>query len=190
MSLLLTLLGRIKSLSTDITPIERVLGRKPSVGILRVFGCDAYAYDHGHLKQVVPYAKKLRHIGVSPDSKGWLLWCEETGKVVTAASVQFDEAPIIHAAYSLHGLLDGEAVVSAIGCEDIEDFKLGDALDEQDVAVAVLESRDPYGSDSPSYEEAMKSPEAEEWKEAMSEEMKLLEHHEVHEEADPPKDKK
>ncbi|KNZ45773.1 hypothetical protein VP01_7816g1, partial [Puccinia sorghi] len=51
-------------------------------------------------------------------------------------------------------------VVSAIGCEDIGDFKLGDALDEQDVAVAVLESRDPYGSDSPSYEEAMKSPEA------------------------------
>lgn len=88
----------------DITPLEAVLGRKPSLAMLRVFGFSAYAYDPTHTKQVVPYARKLRHVGISPDSRAWLLWCEETGKISTAALVQFDEAPVIHAAYSMEVL--------------------------------------------------------------------------------------
>ena len=74
------------------------MGSKPSFGMLCVFGCDMYAYEHKKPKQVVPYTKKLRHIGSSPDSKVWILWCEETGKIVTAASLCFDKAPFIHAA--------------------------------------------------------------------------------------------
>lgn len=72
-----------------------------------MFGCDTYVYDHEHLKQVVPYATKHQHIGVSYDCKAWILWNEETGKIVTAASVQFDEAPIIHSAYSMEAVENG-----------------------------------------------------------------------------------
>ncbi|KNZ63172.1 uncharacterized protein VP01_11797g1, partial [Puccinia sorghi] len=134
--------------------------------------------------QVVPYARKYRHIGVSGDFKAWLLWCEDTGRVFTAALVRFDEAPVIHAAYSMEPMDDSEAVVDAIECIEIGDFRLGNALDGQDAAVKVMESRDPYGSDSPSYEEAVRSGDADDWRAAMKEE------NQVHVEDDPPKDKK
>ncbi|KNZ55617.1 uncharacterized protein VP01_2630g1, partial [Puccinia sorghi] len=168
----------------DITLIERVLGRKPSLGMLQVFCCDAYAYDHNHTKLVVPYTKKMCQIGVSSVSKAWLLWRGDTGKVMTSASVRFDEAPIIHGVYVLTGTVDSEAVVLVIVYKRLGDFRLGDVLDEQDVAVSVMKSRDLYGSDSPLYEVAVKLPEAEEWRAAMGEEMKLLEDHQVHMEDD------
>ncbi|KNZ55656.1 uncharacterized protein VP01_2620g1 [Puccinia sorghi] len=135
--------------------------QKPSLGMLRVFGCDAYAYDHTHYKQIFPYAKNLKHGGIPPDSKGWLLWCEETGKVLMA-------------------VLDREAIVLAIVCDNLGNFGLGNALDEQDVAVVVLESRDPYESYSPTYDQAIKSVEVREWESAMVEEIDSLEHHQVH----------
>ncbi|KNZ44114.1 uncharacterized protein VP01_94g1 [Puccinia sorghi] len=86
--------------------------------------------------------KRLRTDNALEFVSTWILWNEETGKIVTAA--------------------------------------LGDELDAQDAAVAVLESRDPYGSDSPSYEEAIKSADLAEWKAAMEEEMGSLEHHQLH----------
>ncbi|KNZ54421.1 uncharacterized protein VP01_2953g3 [Puccinia sorghi] len=78
-------------------------------------------------------------------------------RVFTAASVCFDKAPVIHAAYSMEAMDDIEAVVDAIECLGLGNFRLGDALDGQDAAVKVMESRDPYGSDSPSYEEVVQS---------------------------------
>jgi hypothetical protein len=47
--------NRLVHRSKEVTPIERVLGIKPSLEMLRVFGCDAYVYDHTHKKQMVPY---------------------------------------------------------------------------------------------------------------------------------------
>ena len=65
--------NRLVHWGKEVTPIERVLGIKLSLNMLRVFGCKEYAYDHTHKKQMVPYASKLCHIGVAADSKGWLL---------------------------------------------------------------------------------------------------------------------
>ncbi|KNZ46507.1 uncharacterized protein VP01_7200g1, partial [Puccinia sorghi] len=72
----------------------------------------------------------------------------------------------------------------------IGDFRLGDALDGQDAAVKLMESRDPYRLDSPSYEEAVRSGDADDWKAAMKEEISSLDQHQVHVKEDPPKDKK
>jgi hypothetical protein len=112
----------------EVTPNERVLGVKPTLSMLQVFDCEAYMYDHNHKKQVVPYASKLHHIGVSPDAKGWLLWDKSAKKVHTAVSVQFNEAnPIVEckeaepgtgleAPVSAIECLESKAVVSAIEC--------------------------------------------------------------------------
>ncbi|PLW53210.1 hypothetical protein PCANC_09768 [Puccinia coronata f. sp. avenae] len=182
--------NRLLHVGKASTPLEAVLGIRPTLDMLRVFGCVAYAHDHTHLKQVVPYAGKFRHVGILTDSKGWLLWSEDTGKVITEESVRFEEGPILAPVYGLSADAETEAVISAIECHTLGNFKLGDTLDEQDAVVALLESRDPYGADSPTYVEAIGSPDAVDWQAAMQEEMDSLRDLEVHVEVDPPADKK
>jgi hypothetical protein len=163
----------------DVTPVERVLGIKPSLEMLRGFSCEAYAYDHTHKKQMVAYATELRHIGVVADSKGWVFWDPVTKKVSTAISVQFDKNKLhFSPAQPLEDNLD-DSVVSAIECLHLGDFTLGDELDAQDALVEALEDRDTYGNNSPTYHEAMRSPVADKWTAAMSKEQKSLEDMEV-----------
>ncbi|KNZ64601.1 uncharacterized protein VP01_1010g6 [Puccinia sorghi] len=149
---------------------------------------DQNLLGRNRLWQISPYAKKLQHIGIAPDFKVWLLWFKYTGKVITAASVRFDEAPTIHVAYLLSGLEDQEAVLLAIACEGLGDFLHGQCFGQAGCHRGG--HGDPHGSHSLSYEEAVKSAETGEWKVVIEEEMALLEHHRVHVEDEPPKDKK
>jgi hypothetical protein len=172
------------------TPMEIAWGICPLLAMLRVFGCVAYAiYQHNHLKQVVPYAGQYRHVGISFNSNSWLLWCKDTGKIITAVAVRFEESPTL----PLVSALDAnwmesdpqtEAMILAIETGALGDFWLGNALDTQDAMVDMLERRDPYGADSPSYKEAVGSEQAEAWREAMLEDLC------VHVKTDPPTDKK
>ncbi|PLW04531.1 hypothetical protein PCASD_26119 [Puccinia coronata f. sp. avenae] len=170
---------------------------------------------------MVQYASKLRHVGVSPNAKGWLLWDKSHRKVTTAVLVQFNEAnPIVATkeaslenvpeatVLAIRGFqkrlakwqasrlasilsptiecLESEAVVTAIECLHLGDFRLGDELDAQDALVGALEAQDPCGSDSPTYSEAIKSVDASEWQAAMDDKRRSLEELEVMVEDDLP----
>ncbi|CAI7761502.1 unnamed protein product [Closterium sp. NIES-53] len=73
-------------------PLERWLGRKPPVDMLRVFGCMAVVH--------VPkkYGSKLGasaiwcvHLGLAAESKGWLLWEPSKGVLFDSRDVKFVE---------------------------------------------------------------------------------------------------
>ncbi|CAI5956422.1 unnamed protein product [Closterium sp. NIES-64] len=73
-------------------PLERWLGRKPPVDMLRVFGCMAVA----HVPKT--YRSKLRasaiwcvHLGLAAESKGWLLWEPSKGVLFDSRDVKFVE---------------------------------------------------------------------------------------------------
>jgi hypothetical protein len=111
----------------NATPMEIALGICPLLAMLRVFECVAYAYHHNHLKQVVLYAGQYCHVGILLDSNGWLLWCEDTGKVIAAASVRFEESstlPLVSEldADWLESNLKTEAMISAIETGALGDF--------------------------------------------------------------------
>ncbi|CAI7889615.1 unnamed protein product [Closterium sp. NIES-53] len=104
-------------------PLERWLGRKPPVDMLRVFGC--MAIDHVPKK----YRSKLGasaiwcvHLGLAAESKGWLLW--EPSKGVLFDSKDLDLTPSVweegEEAAAEGG--DGEKVQEALagGGDDVE----------------------------------------------------------------------
>ncbi|CAI7819675.1 unnamed protein product, partial [Closterium sp. NIES-54] len=73
-------------------PLERWLGRKPPVDMLRVFGCMAVA----HVPKM--YRSKLGasaiwcvHLGLAAESKGWLLWEPSKGVLFDSRDVKFVE---------------------------------------------------------------------------------------------------
>ncbi|GJP57209.1 hypothetical protein CLOM_g16238 [Closterium sp. NIES-68] len=73
-------------------PLERWLGKKPPVDMLRVFGCMAVA----HVPK--PYRTKLGasalwcvHLGLAAESKGWLLWEPSKNVLFDNRDVKFVE---------------------------------------------------------------------------------------------------
>ncbi|GJP40682.1 hypothetical protein CLOM_g333 [Closterium sp. NIES-68] len=73
-------------------PLERWLGKKPPVDMLRVFGCMAVA----HVPK--PYRTKLGasalwcvHLGLAAESKGWLLWEPSKNVLFDSRDVKFVE---------------------------------------------------------------------------------------------------
>ncbi|GJP55917.1 hypothetical protein CLOM_g14932, partial [Closterium sp. NIES-68] len=73
-------------------PLERWLGKKPPVDMLRVFGCMAVA----HVPK--PYRTKLGasalwcvHLGLPAESKGWLLWEPSKNVLFDSRDVKFVE---------------------------------------------------------------------------------------------------
>ncbi|GJP32765.1 hypothetical protein CLOM_g17363 [Closterium sp. NIES-68] len=73
-------------------PLERWLGKKPPVDMLRVFGCMAVA----HVPK--PYRTKLGasalwcvHLGLAAESKGWLLWQPSKNVLFDSRDVKFVE---------------------------------------------------------------------------------------------------
>ncbi|CAI7792236.1 unnamed protein product [Closterium sp. NIES-54] len=72
--------------------LERWLGRKPPVDMLRVFGCMAVAH--------VPKKYRIKlgasaiwyvHLGLAAESKGWLLWEPSKGVLFDSRDVKFVE---------------------------------------------------------------------------------------------------
>lgn len=159
------------------TPCEAALGFKPSIDMLRVFGCVAYVFDHTHLKQINDYGKKMRHVGSCHDSKGWYFYDESTGKIIKALSAEFVENKFS---------LEDPTKLNLIEASTLGDFTLGDELDKQDELIAHIMSLSICNPDNPTYDEAVNSDEAEEWKDSMGEEVSDLLRMEVFEEVDLP----
>ncbi|MCP4339240.1 MAG: DDE-type integrase/transposase/recombinase, partial [Desulfobulbaceae bacterium] len=77
------------------TPYECWFGRKPSVGHLRIFGCQAFAViPKDHRRKLDPKAEKCLFLGYELNSKAYRLWNLDTGKVVIRIQVTFDESKI------------------------------------------------------------------------------------------------
>ena len=131
------------------------MGIKLLLEMLRVFFCEAYAYNQTHRKQMVLYASKLRHIGVAADSKGWLLWDPQSWKFSTSILVQFNESKPLVTSSELPDIAPDESIILAIECVQLGDFTLSNELDTQDSLVNSLQTREAYSNDSPTYGKAM-----------------------------------
>ncbi|CAI5460913.1 unnamed protein product [Closterium sp. Yama58-4] len=73
-------------------PLERWLGRKPSVDMLRVFGCMAVAHvPKTYRSKLGASAIWCVHLGLAAESKGWLLWEPSKGVLFDSRDVKFIE---------------------------------------------------------------------------------------------------
>jgi len=78
--------------SGKLTAYEQIFGRKPYVGHLKTFGCDAYAHVPDHKRSVwQPKAQKCMLVGYSGDSAKYRLYDPESRKVFEARNVSFYE---------------------------------------------------------------------------------------------------
>ncbi|CAI5479185.1 unnamed protein product [Closterium sp. Yama58-4] len=73
-------------------PLERWLGRKPPVDMLRVFGCMAVAHvPKTYRSKLGASAIWCVHLGLAAESKGWLLWEPSKGVLFDSRDVKFIE---------------------------------------------------------------------------------------------------
>ncbi|CAI7891831.1 unnamed protein product [Closterium sp. NIES-53] len=73
-------------------PMERWLGRKPPIDMLRVFGCMAMAHiPKAHLRKLGATAVWCVHLGLAAESKGWLMWEPSKGVVFDSRDIKFME---------------------------------------------------------------------------------------------------
>ncbi|CAI7848738.1 unnamed protein product, partial [Closterium sp. NIES-54] len=73
-------------------PLERWLGRKRPVDMLRVFGCMAVAHvPKKYRSKLGASAIWCVHLGLAAESKGWLLWEPSKGVLFDSRDVKFVE---------------------------------------------------------------------------------------------------
>ncbi|CAI7931381.1 unnamed protein product, partial [Closterium sp. NIES-54] len=73
-------------------PLDRWLGRKPPVDMLRVFGCMAVAHvPNKYRSKLGASAIWCVHLGLAAESKGWLLWEPSKGVLFDSRDVKFVE---------------------------------------------------------------------------------------------------
>ncbi|CAI7751975.1 unnamed protein product, partial [Closterium sp. NIES-54] len=73
-------------------PYERWLGKKPSVDMLRVWGCMGLVMvpkEQRHKLEVA--AVWAVHLGMAPDSKGWLMWDPKSKRTLVSRDIKFVE---------------------------------------------------------------------------------------------------
>ncbi|MBW0495239.1 hypothetical protein O181_034954 [Austropuccinia psidii MF-1] len=105
------------------TPYEIVGKRKPSLDMLKVFGSKAYLYNHNFRKDISDRAIVGFHLGVAQDSKGWLFWIPDKGKIARAASVKFDEFSTFQ---------NDQASIQEIQARDLFDESISQEIQKQD----------------------------------------------------------
>ncbi|MBW0506957.1 hypothetical protein O181_046672 [Austropuccinia psidii MF-1] len=136
----------------DWMPWELVTGLKPNVAILRVFGCIAYVHDHLHKKDLGAKSRKLIHLGVAQDAKGWLFWDPARHVFIRGALAIFDEAS------GMSGDGNNAAVIRAIQATRITDSSMIDEIEGQETVFSLMSMNVGVKSGAPAtYEEAMAS---------------------------------
>lgn len=85
--------NRLPSTSlTGVTPFELWSGKKPSVSLLRVWGCLAYVHvQKDQRKSFESHTRKCIFIRYALNYKGWVFWDPETQKEVVSDSAMFNE---------------------------------------------------------------------------------------------------
>ncbi|CAI7890883.1 unnamed protein product [Closterium sp. NIES-53] len=80
------------ALPSGITPFEAWHGKKPDVSMLRVFGCMAqYRIPDEKRGKFESKTRWAVHIGLSKESKGWILWDPLLTKEIVSRDVIFHE---------------------------------------------------------------------------------------------------
>ena len=78
---------------SGMTPYEVWTGRKPCVDNLRIFGCICYSHiPKDERKKLDPKAKQAIHMGYGTETKGYRLFDPKTKKVFYSRDVIFDES--------------------------------------------------------------------------------------------------
>ncbi|MBW0468093.1 hypothetical protein O181_007808 [Austropuccinia psidii MF-1] len=161
------------------TPYEIVGGKKPSLVALRVFGAKSYLYDHLSRKDMSSKAVVGYHLGITPDSKGWLFWIPDRRNIVRSASVKFDENSFFTAKANHAGVL------SSIQINNIFDDSMVKLLEQQDFFISAINSNHDMADITPrDFDSAMLSTESGQWKNAVAEELRSMDDQDVFEVCD------
>src|SRR5258708_29016251 len=80
------------SLNTDTTPYQAYFGKKPSLAMLQLFGCKAYAHTP-KVDQTKFGERTIEciHIGFAEEKKAYLLYSREHRKIFELRDVEFEE---------------------------------------------------------------------------------------------------
>lgn len=88
--------NRILTAQTKTTPYEKFFGKKPSVGHLRVLGCQAKVLIPSELRlKIDPTSQNGWLVGYCENTKGWRVWNPQTRKIIVSRDVIFDETTFI-----------------------------------------------------------------------------------------------
>ncbi|MBW0535338.1 hypothetical protein O181_075053 [Austropuccinia psidii MF-1] len=161
--------NRVLHADAQRTPYETVGGKKPSLVALRVFGAKSYLYDHLSQKDMSSKGIVGYHLGITPDSKGWLFWVPARRSVVRSASVKFNEDCFFTATANHSGVL------SSIQIDNVFDNSMIKVLEQQDSFIsAINSSHDIADVTRRDFNSAMLSSESNQWKDAVAEELKSM----------------
>ncbi|MBW0553543.1 hypothetical protein O181_093258 [Austropuccinia psidii MF-1] len=167
-----------RTLHADIklTPYETVGKRKPSLLDLRVFGSKSYIFNHSSLKNISAKGSVGYHLGITPDSKGWLFWIPDRKTVIFSASVRFDkETPYMDDSRENFKLANMQV-------DDVFDVSMIKQIELQDSFVSEINSHHDIVDIVPiSYNDALISAELDGWKQAIDEEFQCMKDQDVFE---------
>ncbi|MBW0491160.1 hypothetical protein O181_030875 [Austropuccinia psidii MF-1] len=161
--------NRVLHANQDITPYEAVIKQKPSLSLLRVFGCKAFIHNMTQRKDLTSKATEVIHLGVAQDSQGWVFFDQVTKRLIRSASVTFreDTFPQINK--------NGAIQLKTIELKNLFDNHLILEIKEQDKCFHLLNMSSMYCNGTlTNYHEAKSTPQAAEWMKACKEELRNL----------------
>ena len=173
----------------DATPFEKWYGRKPKVDHMRVFGCIAYAHiPDCKRKKFDEKAEKLRFVGYSATQKGYRLYNEKTRKTVVRRDAIFNEDEFVfnHPKPESVDSSKVEVDIVPVGAAEQRPLELRRSVRERTAPVRY--GIDEYADSTEevhhvaynviqepkSIQEALSSPQKENWRRALDEEMTSL----------------
>lgn len=183
----------------SITPEEIWTGFKPSVNHLRTFGCDAYALTNDYRHKLEPKAKKYIFVGYSIESKAYRLWCPERRKIIISRDVKFNEnsinrthipsieTPIETQVEPSNNQTENEtsSEIETTTTKPIKKSRIAEQLksdlgsywqntDNNEEEITSLAFANIATFEPQTYQQAIDSPDASKWKQAMDEEYQSL----------------
>ena len=186
----------------EMTPFEAWFGRKPKVGHLRVFGCEAHAHipkdERGKFDSKT---RKCILVGYGELRKGYRLYNVDRRTILYSRDVHFNEVekettPVVENEGDRYILVDLPHGPDPEVSDDKQE-EIAEAIPAPRRSTRVRRHYRPFESTSlsihvepKSFEEATTSPEKAKWFEAMEREMESLKHHDVWELVNLPPGKK
>ena len=183
------------------TPYERLTGIKPNLSNMHVFGSVCYAYVQNTTK-LDPRAEKGIFVGYDRSSPAFLVYCPQAKTVRKVRCVKFTEKfDNVDETVELFpdSVKPGEPEVSTHGNEDanvrrypvrdhvrpkyLDDYVTGEDINDasDDTANCAIDFCYRVANVPQSYQDAISSPEANKWRDAMSEELNALWDNETYE---------
>ncbi|MBW0484569.1 hypothetical protein O181_024284 [Austropuccinia psidii MF-1] len=151
------------------TPYELACGRKPSIELLRIFGCTAILHNMVQRKDLSPKGKKVIHLGVAQDSQGWVFYDMDSKRLVRGALAMFLEDNFIFRPSN------GDVSVNHIEITNLFDSTMYREIILQDEFFELMKISSNYCSGTPTnFREAQTCSDNTEWMNACGEELRNL----------------